>query len=43
LRKNNRGHDQQQQQKESNKRGSFDWFSHARKELHQTASFGQRL
>ena len=43
LRKNNRGHDQQQQQKESNERGLFDWFSHARKELHQTAGFGQRL
>ena len=43
LRKNNRGHDQQQQQKESKERGSFDEFSHARKELHQTAGFGQRL
>ena len=31
LRKNNRGHDQQQQQNEKNKRGSFDWFFHARK------------
>ncbi len=42
LRKNNRGHDQQQQQNEKARRGSFEQFFHARKELHQTAGFGQR-